>query len=116
MTGIVIKGAGRSRLFGYPTANMDYAGELDLEPAVYAGQACVGEECHPCVICYGARVIDGKRRFEVHLFDFEGDLYGKEIRVEVGEKCNELAPITDETLLAAKIASDAEKAREVLGI
>jgi len=116
VSGTVVEGAGRSRLFGYPTANIDYAGELDLEPAVYAGYATLGQEKVPCVICYGARVIDDKKRFEVHLFGFEGDLYGRKLRVEVGKKCNEIAPIKDETLLAAKIASDAVKAKEVLGI
>lgn len=114
VSGTVIKGAGRSRLFGFPTANVDYAGELDLAPAVYAGYALVNDQRYPCVICYGARVVDEKPRFEVHLFDFEGNLYGKEIHVEVGEKCNELTSIKDETLLAAKIASDVEKARKVL--
>ncbi|MBU0531810.1 MAG: riboflavin kinase [Candidatus Uhrbacteria bacterium] len=116
VSGKVIAGAGRSRLFGYPTANVDYAGELDLVPAVYAGHALVGDDRFACVICYGARVVNEKRRFEVHLFDFEGDLYGRDLKVEVGDKCNELAPIKDETLLAAKIASDVEKAKEVLGI
>lgn len=103
ITGMVVGGDKRGRQMGYPTANLHLAQRRQL-PAhgVYVARATVLDQpgaCQgtlPCRVSprtgatYGAMLNLGRRptfqgvelRCEVHLFDFEGDLYGKELRVE----------------------------------
>jgi riboflavin kinase/FMN adenylyltransferase len=111
VSGTVIKGAGRSRLFGYPTANVAYAGKLDLAPGVYIGQARVLDRTYPCVVCFGAA---GKKRFEVHLFGFDGDLLDLEITVELKDQISELIEASNHKELQQKIELDIQKAKALL--
>ncbi len=114
VTGTVIKGAGRGRLFGYPTANVDYDNDLELDRAVYVGEAVISDRTYACVICFGAREEAGRPWFEAHLFGFSGDLYGSRISVRVGKKVNEIVPLADEEALKEKIAADVRLAKEKL--
>lgn len=53
-----------------------------------------------------------RKILEAHLLDFSGDLYGKEIEIELFEKIRDAEPFSDETSLQAAIAADVAKIRE----
>jgi riboflavin kinase/FMN adenylyltransferase len=81
--GTVLRGHARGRQIGFPTANLALASDLgELEPGVYAGQA-LGR---PAAINVGVRPtfeVDGPANIEVHIIGFDGDLYGRELTVEL---------------------------------
>ncbi len=85
--GKVVTGDQRGRSLGYPTANLKLLGTHMAIPAfgVYAGFVKVGEKRYDAMINVGDNptFANQETRLEVHLFDFSGDLYGQEIRVEL---------------------------------
>lgn len=85
VTGTVVMGDQRGRTIGFPTANLEAWEEL-LLPAngVYATYAWVGDQRHPAATNVGTRpTVNGRDvRVEAHLLDYEGDLYGQELKVE----------------------------------
>ncbi len=85
VSGEVVKGDQRGRTIGFPTANLAAWDEL-LLPAngVYATYAWVGETRYVAATNVGNRpTVNGRSvTVEAHLLDFEGDLYGENVRVE----------------------------------
>ncbi len=83
--GTVVPGQRKGHALGFPTANIDTAG-LQLPPdGVYAVRASIGDKSFEGIANLGVRPTmshDAKRVLEVHLFDFDGDLYGMEVEVE----------------------------------
>lgn len=83
--GPVVPGRGAGKQIGFPTANIDTDG-FQLPPdGVYAAQIRIGEKSFRGILNLGLRPTvshDAKRVLEVHLFDFEGDLYGTDVEVE----------------------------------
>ncbi|MEK6677438.1 MAG: bifunctional riboflavin kinase/FAD synthetase [Planctomycetota bacterium] len=82
--GRVIRGAGRGRNLGFPTANINPVNQLVPGHGVYAGQATLKGESYRCAISIGQTpTFDGTRRqIEAHLLDFHDDIYDQDIRVE----------------------------------
>jgi riboflavin kinase/FMN adenylyltransferase len=83
-SGKVVVGNKIGRTLGFPTANIEIADpyKLVLPEGIYAAQ--VGE--HKGALYIGNRPTlspDGKRTIEVNILDFEGDLYGQQLKVEV---------------------------------
>ena len=83
--GRVIPGDGMGRGIGFPTANIDAAG-CQLPPdGVYAARARIGDQVFRGIVNLGLRPTvsrDHRRVLEIHLFAFDGDLYGSEMEVE----------------------------------
>jgi riboflavin kinase/FMN adenylyltransferase len=83
--GKVVPGQKMGQRLGFPTANIDAAG-LQLPPdGVYAVRVLIGDKVFDGIANLGIRPTvsqDSKRVLEVHLFDFDGDLYGMDIEVE----------------------------------
>lgn len=88
ISGQVVKGDGVGRQLGYPTANLDMAGLLLPPVGVYAGLARVDEKTCRAALNIGFRptVVSAtpQLRVEAHLLDFNGNLYGRELEVEMG--------------------------------
>jgi riboflavin kinase / FMN adenylyltransferase len=108
--GIVVRGDGRGRALGFPTANLDVPADLLLPPdAVYAGwshgrRAAVSIGTNPH--------FDGvERRVEAHLLDFEGDLYGERLVVELWSPLREQRSFDSLDELVAAIGDDVERTR-----
>lgn len=82
--GTIVHGEKNGRKLGYPTANMRLAENSRLRVGVYAVQLVRADgSIHNGVASYGRRPTfdNGARVFEVHVFDFEGDLYDEEVKV-----------------------------------
>lgn len=83
--GPVIPGRGAGKSIGFPTANIDTDG-FQLPPdGVYAAKVRIGDKAFSGILNLGIRPTvshDTKRVLEVHLFDFDGDLYGMDVEVE----------------------------------
>ncbi|AMM52042.1 riboflavin biosynthesis protein RibF [Rufibacter sp. DG15C] len=84
ITGTVVKGKQLGRTIGYPTANLEVKDALKLIPAqgVYAVLVNTPQGQYKGMLNIGVNpTVDdsGKQTIEVHIFDFNGDLYGQDI-------------------------------------
>jgi riboflavin kinase / FMN adenylyltransferase len=108
--GTVETGDRRGTTLGFPTANVDVPPDL-LVPTngIYAGSA-LG---HRAAISVGTNPHYGgtERRIEAYLLDYEGDLYGKRLVVELWERLRDEAAFESEAALVAAIANDVERTR-----
>jgi len=128
LDGEVVKGEGRGRKLGWPTANIRTTNELLPAVGVYAvrahllpsgpplrGAANLGlnPTFHPESALAGPA---GRPplSLEVHLFDFNQDIYGQRLRVEFVRRLREERRFPGVDALKAQIAKDVEQARRLL--
>jgi len=108
--GTVVLGDQRGGTLGYPTANLSAPPDL-LVPAygIYAGSA-LG---HQAAISIGVNPHYGgeERRIEPYLLDFEGDLYGRRLVVELWRRLRDERAFASEDELVAQITRDVEETR-----
>ncbi len=108
--GIVVRGDGRGRELGFPTANLDVPDRLLVPPdGVYAGwtldrRAAISIGTNPH--------FDGvERRVEAHVLDFDGDLYGDRLVVELWSPIREQRRFDSLDDLVAAIGDDVAQTR-----
>jgi riboflavin kinase/FMN adenylyltransferase len=119
LQGVVVEGHKRGKSLGYPTANLRLENELLPKPGVYAvlvrieglesalgGMANLGT--NPT---FSENVLS----FEVHIFDFQGDLYGKRLKVVLLERLREERRFPSAEALVAQLSWDEKASRAVLG-
>ena len=115
----VIEGEKLGRKLGFPTANLDIGGLVIPPNGVYAAHVRIGQTTHRAVVNIGVRpTVSGgelKRHLEVHLLDFEGDLYGRRIEVVFAEKLRDERRFPTVEELKAQIAADIKCALKVFG-
>lgn len=116
--GAVELGDQRGRTIGFPTANVALGEHLRPRFGVYAVRVLVDGEWRNAVANLGRRPTFGKlqENFEVHLFDFSGDLYGKVLRVALIEFIRPEMKFAGLDQLKAQIAADGEAARRLLAV
>jgi riboflavin kinase/FMN adenylyltransferase len=116
VVGAVVHGDARGRELGFPTANLAVLTQLVPERGVYACRVRHGGALVAAVANRGCRpTFDGdEERFEVHLLDFEGDLYGATLRVELVERIREERSFASPGELVAQIEDDVLAARRIL--
>ena len=116
--GPVVRGMGRGRGLGFATANIEAPSPDKLLPreGVYAVRARVRGQRLDGVLHLGPRPAfqDSPPSIEVHLFDFEGDLYGEELRVEFCQRLRDIHAFTSVQRLIDAIREDCDAARVVL--
>lgn len=114
--GVVELGDQRGRTIGFPTANVALGEHLRPRFGVYAVRVLVDGQWRSAVANLGRRPTFGKLKenFEVHLFDFTGDLYGKALRVALIEFIRPEMKFGGLDQLKAQIAADREAARRLL--
>ncbi|MBI3890051.1 MAG: bifunctional riboflavin kinase/FAD synthetase [Candidatus Wallbacteria bacterium] len=117
LEGEVVRGAGRGRELGFPTANLRARPANAVVPGrgVYAGSAHLdGEPARRCAINVGVSSTFGgsRQRVEVHLLDFEGDLLGKRLRVSFRRRLRDERPFGSEAELAEQIRADVLASRK----
>ena len=110
LDGMVVSGDQRGGTLGFPTANLRVEPDLLVpEYGIYAGavgdrRAAVSIGVNPH---YGGR----ERRVEAFLLDWEGDLYGKRLVLELWERLREERAFASEVDLIAQIARDVAQTR-----
>jgi riboflavin kinase/FMN adenylyltransferase len=108
--GIVVAGDARGGTLGFPTANLLVDQSL-LVPrfGIYAGSA-LG---HRAAVSIGVNPHYGgaERRVEAYLLDFDGDLYGQRLVVELWERLRDEGAFASERELVAQIERDVDAAR-----
>ncbi|HEX8202877.1 MAG TPA: riboflavin biosynthesis protein RibF [Isosphaeraceae bacterium] len=115
LRGLVVRGAGRGAGLGFPTANL---AEIDVQiPAdgVYAARAVVDGRGsgHPAAAHIGPNATFGERArtVEVHLIDFQGDLYGRALEVDLLRRLRPTRAFAGVDELLAQIRADVAEAR-----
>lgn len=116
--GTVEHGDELGRKIGFPTANLRAHNEQFPPDGVYAVRVQIGPDSLPGVANIGFRptVSSGalERRLEVHVFAFDGDLYGRDLDVDFISFLRGERKFSGLDALKAQIAADAEEARRVL--
>jgi len=116
ISGRVVEGDRLGRKLGFPTANLD-AANLILPPnGVYSGCTKLNGQFYRVALNIGLRptVASAKPqlRVEAHLLDFNGDIYGKELEVEIGDKLRGERKFGSPDELRVQIAKDVESVRK----
>jgi riboflavin kinase/FMN adenylyltransferase len=104
--GIVVEGNKKGREHGFSTANI--LNSENLSTGIYAAKVFFAEKIYPAAAYVGT---PKPEVLEVHLLDFAGDLYGKEIEVLIVKKIREDFHEPDEAKLKAMIENDVKKIR-----
>ena len=115
ISSIVEKGDQLGHRLGFPTANLHVSGLVLPPNGVYAAQAMVNGRNHRAVLNIGNRPTlqdpAAATRLEVHLLDFNGELYGRELEVIFSDKLRDEQKFGSLDELKAQIARDVESAR-----
>ena len=116
MNGIVARGQRLGRELGVPTANLALEPTNRLAFGVYAVRAAVNRKVFGGVASFGVRptVNSGAPLLEVHLFDFSGDLYGRQMEVAFLARLREERKFASLDALQAQMAQDLAAARAAL--
>lgn len=105
-------------VIGVPTANVETMhNELLPKSGVYAGYAQVGDNRYPCVADVGLSPTFGdvaRTEMHVHILDFNQDIYGKRIDVELVDWVREEKQFSNIDELKAQILADIKRARDIL--
>lgn len=118
LPGRVVAGAARGHELGYPTANLETPTKL-LVPAngIYAVRVVLDSETLDGVASIGVRPTfedDGVRKVEVHIFDFQRDIYGRELTLEFVRRLRDEKRFDHVSALIAQMDEDAANARAIL--
>jgi riboflavin kinase/FMN adenylyltransferase len=116
--GTVIRGAGRGRGIGFPTANLETANELLPPAGVYATTAAIGGVAHPSVTNVGLRPTFGdvdRLQIETHLLDGSRDLYDSRVRLSFVQRLRDERKFPDVDALREQIDADVRTARRLFG-
>ncbi|HXG41601.1 MAG TPA: bifunctional riboflavin kinase/FAD synthetase [Dehalococcoidia bacterium] len=117
LRGPVVRGAGRGRGLGFPTANVAVAPDLAL-PAfgVYVTRALVDDRWLPSCTNVGVRPTFADERpavtVEAYILDYDGDLYGRSIALEFLHRLRDELKFTTVEELVAAMHGDVERTRE----
>jgi riboflavin kinase/FMN adenylyltransferase len=113
ITGPVIKGAGRGKKLGYPTANIQYSQELIPLPGVYIVEVEVSGTRIRGVASVGFNPTFGENSLsvEVHLLDYSGELYGQELSICFRDRIRDERKFRSAEELVRQIDKDVQYAR-----
>jgi riboflavin kinase / FMN adenylyltransferase len=124
LEGPVVRGAGRGRGLGFPTANIAAEGELRPALGIYAARARVLDgpragQVHAAALSVGRNPTftassAADVSVEAYLLDFDGDLYDRRLRVEVGERLRDELKFDSVAALVAQIERDVARVRQLV--
>ena len=111
--GMVRHGASRGASIGFPTANLDAIDTLLPAVGVYAGRAWRGNRSHAAAINIGSNPTFGEDavKVEVHLLDFDDNLYGQPLEVDILTRLRDIQPFPNVDALVAQLKKDVEATR-----
>jgi len=114
--GKVIWGTARGRLLGVPTANVEILNELYPDNGVYAVEVLIESQTYQGVANVGVNPTFGGNQFslEVHIFDFNRNIYGREIQVTFIQRIRGEKTFETPEALIERIKRDMAHARQIL--
>jgi riboflavin kinase/FMN adenylyltransferase len=118
IAGTVVRGDGRGRQLGVPTANLATENQLLPAHGIYATRAEVGGRWHPAVTSVGVRPTIGDNKLTVETFLLEGshDLYGTRMQLAFVQWLRDERKFEDLAALKAQMLRDVEDARAILNV
>jgi len=124
LTGEVVRGAGRGRTIGFPTANLRVEADLVPRVGIYAGRARLLDATGgaagaspACAVSIGTNPTfagGGAVHIEAYLLDFDGDLYGRRLRLEFAERLRDEQRFDSVDALVDQIRADVVRVREIV--
>ncbi len=117
LTGIVGRGAARGRTIGFPTANLEQIPVMIPSHGVYAGRCSIQNRLYPAAINIGpnptfAETVD---KVEIHVLDFNGDLYGQQLEVELLGRLRPISTFSNANELVEQLKIDIQQTRKLVG-
>jgi riboflavin kinase/FMN adenylyltransferase len=116
--GVVVRGDGRGRGLGFPTANLRVGEREKLIPpqGIYAVRAVTRGGTHRGALHLGPRPTfkGSPPTIELHILDFDQDIYGEDVRVDFVEYLREIRPFSTAESLVDQMKHDVEAAREAV--
>ncbi len=115
--GTVVHGRQRGKGLGFPTANLQTDKELIPKPGVYAVKVKVDDDATydgACNIGDNPTFGNGSLSIEVFIFDFDGNLYGRDVRLYFVERIRDEMTFPNPQLLQEAIGRDVAQCRELL--
>ena len=114
--GEVTGGAQRGTWLGFPTANITLRNSEEFHHGIYAVRVYIGGEVHHGAAYLGTRPTfdDGHPVLETFLFDFDRDIYGQQIFIELIGFIREDLRFRDEEALKENMQKDCQQARRIL--
>lgn len=114
LSGVVVHGEGRGRVLGFATANVavSQADKLLPREGIYAVQAACRSHMGPGLLHLGPRPTfrGSPPSIELHLLEFDGDLYGQQVRVELLTRLRDVQPFGSAAELVEQMRRDREEA------
>lgn len=118
LNGVVVHGDKRGKEIGYPTANIKPEDIRKIIPkdGVYAVTVRLENNWYDAMMNIGIRpTFDGKQKIlEAHIFDFDEDIYGKEIQVRFVKRIREEKKFKGKEELITQLKEDEKRAKEIL--
>ena len=113
--GTVVHGAGRGAGLGYPTANVSGAKTLLPGEGIYCGHATADHDVRPAAISIGPNPTfdEGGLKVEVHLIDYQGDLYGQVLEVDFLAKLRNIERFDSVDHLIVQMDRDIQACRQM---
>jgi riboflavin kinase/FMN adenylyltransferase len=115
--GSIVSGAGRGTRLGFPTANLEMEPERALpSDGIYASWAYTGERRYRSVTNIGVRPTFGEvdRIVELHIIDFEGDLYRQRVKIDIIHRLRDEKRFSTTDALQEQMRNDIRQAVSIL--
>lgn len=118
INGTVVKGSGDGKKLGFPTINVEFTGVLNLEFGVYTTKVKIDNQIHMGVMHFGPRYVFGENnpKLEIHIFDFDQNVYGKNVTVEILDFIRPSIKFDSFEKLIDQVEQDKIDARKILKI
>ena len=116
LDGRVVPGAHRGRELGFPTANLETTNELLPPNGVYATMTTIDGIVHPSITNVGVRPTFGDTTttiIEAYVLGYEGDLYGRQVRLGFVQRLRDERKFDDVDALRAQIEADRRRAERL---
>ena len=110
----IVRGVSRGKKLGFPTANLTYSKNIPLDFGVYIVSVKYSQKVYYGVANVGIPItfFGDFPRIDVHILDFEEDLYGKKITVYFWKKIREIKKFPNEQKLIWQIEKDIDTAKD----
>lgn len=113
--GKIVRGRGRGKQLGFPTANIAVQGKVPVAYGVYACWATVQGKRLRAAVSVGVNEMFGAKAptVEAHLLDFSGDIYGENVEIEFVKRLRAIKRFDTVNALQEQIKKDVEEVKKL---